>query len=150
MSPVARSTRSTRLGALAAVLLLACSVAGPAEASPETLTRSLTNIFFGPLDMVLGPVVGTKAVYTNIQDVEDTTGVRVAYAIPGVVWNSMMCMSGGLFRTFTGALELLPGMALLFFEADLDPIFAPPERSEALIDEEFDWGMVKIGINYVD
>jgi hypothetical protein len=148
--PVARSTPTPRLGTLVAVLLLAVSVAGPAEASPETLTRSLTNIFFGPLDMALGPVVGTRAVYNNIRDIDDSTGVRVAYAIPGVVWNSMMCMSGGLLRTFTGAIELLPGLALLPLEADLDPIFAPPERSDALIDEEFDWGVIKIGINYVD
>ena len=74
MIPVARSTPPTRLGALAAVLLLACSVASPAGASPETLSRSLTNILFGPLDMAPrgGPL-----------RLEEGFGTAASYALAG-------------------------------------------------------------------
>jgi hypothetical protein len=149
VTPVVRFPRGG-LVALAAAVLLTGAVASPAAASPETLKRSVTNIVFGPLDMILGPVVGTQAVYRNLQDIDDTMGVRVAYAVPGVVWNSMMEMSGGALRTFTGVLELIPGIVLLPFETDLDPLFAPVERSDALIDEEYDFISIKIGVNYVD
>jgi hypothetical protein len=136
--------------ALGAALLLVAGSAAPASASSETLKRAVSNLLFGPLDFVLGPVVGTRTVYRNIQDIDDSLGVRIAYVIPGVVWNSMMEMSGGVLRTFTGGVEFIPGLFLLPFETDLDPLLAPIERSSALIDEET-WLMpVKIGINYVE
>ena len=72
------------------------------------------------------------------------------FAVPGVAWNSAMQMSGGVLRTFTGLLELLPGLILIPFEADMDPLFTMPERQDALIDEEWDFMAVKIGVNYID
>jgi hypothetical protein len=147
--PVAR-TRRRWLVPLLLGALLSAALAGPAAASSETLKRSVTNILFGPLDMALGPVVGTRAVYYNIQDIDDSPGVRAAYVVPGVVWNSMLQMSGGALRLFTGVLEFIPGLILLPFEADLDPMFAPVERGNALIDEQYDFLTVKIGVNYVD
>jgi hypothetical protein len=142
--------RRSRILVLAVTLLLLFSIAGPAGASPETLRRSVSNILFGPLDFVLGPITGTRAVYNNIQDIEDTTGVRVAFAVPGVAWNSAMQMAGGVLRTFSGVLEFLPGLILLPFEADMDPVFTMPERQDALIDEQYDFLSLKIGVNYVD
>lgn len=125
-------------------------MASPAAASPETFKRAMGNLLFGPMDFFLGPIVGTRSVYYNLQEIDDSTGVRVAYVIPGVVWNSMMCMGGAVFRTLSGAIELVPGVFLIPFEADMDPIFAPAEKSDALIWEEPDFMTIKIGINYVD
>ena len=130
--------------------LLVIGAVGPAVASPETLKRGLSNLAFGPLDFALSPVTGTTGVYRNLQDIDDTMAVRVVYAIPGVVWNTAFNMGGSVLRTFTGLLEVVPGILLLPFEADMDPIFAPPERAPALIDEEFDNFSLKIGINYTD
>ena len=149
MASLRRFTHS-RLGAAGAALLLALSLAAPASASSATLKRAVGNLLCGPLDFALGPIVGTRAVYRNIQDIEDSPGVRIAYVVPGVVWNSMMELSGGVLRTFTGALELVPGIILLPFDADMDPLFAPVEKSNALIEEDFDWGVLKIGVDYVD
>ena len=149
MNPLVRF-RQCWLLTLPAALLLLFSLASPASASPETLKRSVTNILFGPLDFVLGPVVGARSVYNNLQDIEDTTGVRIVFAVPGFAWNSAMQMGGGVLRTFSGLLEFLPGLVLIPFEADMDPIFTMPERQDALIDEEYDFMAIKIGVNYID
>ena len=149
MNPLVRFRQSWLL-TLAAALLLAFGLVSPASASPETIKRSTSNILFGPLDFVLGPVVGSRTVYNNLQDIDDTTGVRIAFAVPGVAWNSAMQMGGGVLRAFSGLLEFVPGLVLLPFEADMDPLFTMPDRQDALIDEEYDFISVKIGVNYTD
>lgn len=136
--------------ALLLALVLALGLASPAGATERTLKRAFTNLLFGPLDVALSPIVGPRSVYQNLQDIDDTTGVRIAYAVPGVAWNTFFNIGGGLLRTFTGALEIVPGVLLLPFETDLDPLFAPPERAAALIDEETHLGQVRIGLNYMD
>jgi len=140
-------------GRVVYALLVVCfllGVSGTAAASSATLKRSLTNIAFGPLDFALSPVTGATGVYRNLQDIDDSTGVRIAYAVPGVVWNTAFNMGGSVLRVFTGALEFIPGILLLPFSADMDPLFAPPERAPALIDEETDALSIKIGIDYVN
>lgn len=149
MNPLARFRQSWLLP-LAATVLLLLGFASPAFASPETIKRSATNTLFGPLDFVLGPITGTRSVYNNLQDIDDSTGVRVVFALPGAAWSSAMQMGGGVLRTFTGVLEFVPGLILIPFEADMDPLFTMPERQDALIDEEYDFIAVKIGVNYVD
>lgn len=149
MSFPVRSAQRGLIAAVAALILLS-SGATPATASPETIKRSLTNIMFGPLDMIFSPIVGTRSVYNNLRDIDDTMGVRIFYAIPGVAWNIAFNAGGGVVRLFTGLVEFVPGLILIPFEADMDPIFAPPERADALIDEEYDLMSVKIGINYLD
>jgi hypothetical protein len=139
-----------RWATLLLALPLALGVAGPSEASPETIRRAASNLLFGPFDFFLGPIVGARSAYYNIQDIDDSTGVRVAYLLPGVVWNAAMCMGGAVFRTLSGAIELVPGLLLIPFEADMDPLFAPAEKSDALIWEETDFITVKLGINYVE
>ena len=61
-------------------------------------------------------------------------------------------MGGSVLRIFTGALEFIPGIILLPFSADMDPLYAPPDRAPALIDEEIDSPAfsIKIGIDYLD
>jgi prolipoprotein diacylglyceryltransferase len=139
-----------RWAAAGAAALLLLFLASPAAASSETLKRSISNMLFGPTDIALGPIVGARSAYYNVQDVDDTMGVRVVYLVPGVAWNGAMCMAGGVLRTMTGLIEFIPGLILLPFESDMDTMFAPPERASALIDEETDLMPIKIGINYVD
>ena len=57
---------------------------------------------------------------------------------------------GGTLRLMSGLIELVPGLFLLPFEADLDPIYAPAEKSDALIWEEFRFLNVKLGVDYTD
>ena len=142
--------RARRPAAFAAIVLLVLGgLASPASASEETFKRAITNLLFGPLDCALSPIVGPRSVYRNLQDIDDSTGVRVVYAVPGVIWNTAFNIAGGVLRTFTGMLELGPGILLLPFEVDMDPLFAPPERADALIDEYYDDIPFKIGIDYM-
>ena len=139
----------TRLAWLSALLLALC-LATPAAASELTFKRAMTNLLFGPFDIALSPIVGPRSVYQNLRDIDDNTTVRLIYALPGVGWNTAFNMGGGMLRCMTGLLEIVPGVLLLPFEADMDPIFAPPERADALIDEETSVTSVKIGINYMN
>ena len=59
MSLLKRS-RIRRWVGIASALGLALSVASPAAASPETLKRSIGNILFAPLDMLLAPATAGK------------------------------------------------------------------------------------------
>jgi len=131
-----------------AALGLALSAAPPASASPETLKRSVSNILFGPVDIIFAPVVGSQTVYKNIQDIDDSMWVRVVYAVPGVAWNTTLIAGSGIIRCMTGLIELLPGIGLLPFEADLDPLFSPVEKADALVDKDTPILNVKFGIHY--
>jgi hypothetical protein len=127
---------------------LALAIAAPAEASPETLKRSVGNILFAPLDIALAPIVAARIVYTNMRDIDDSQWVRIVYPLPGYVWTTGVELGGGILREVTGLIELLPGLGLVFFEADLDPQYAPVERGEALVDLETPPLNVKFGMNY--
>lgn len=134
----------------AAGLAFALLVSSPAGASPETLRRSFSNMLMSPLDLVCGPYVGVKSVIVNVRDIGDTTAVRVFYFLPGLGWNIGMQGFGAAFRTLAGILELVPGLVLLPFETDLDPIYALPERQDAIVDIETPVLYFKFCISYVD
>jgi hypothetical protein len=140
--------RARRRGAGIAAVLGALLFASPAAASPETLRRSVSNILFAPFDFFLSPVTAVNSVYHNLQDVDDSTGVRIFYAVPGVAWNTGLYVGISAVRAMAGILELLPGIGLAFFEADLDPLFPPAESQEALVDIETPPLWVKFGILY--
>lgn len=139
-----------RVGLLVPVLALALLVASPAGATPETLKRSIGNLTMAPLDLALSPYTGPRSVVVNIQDIEDTTGVRIAYFLPGIVWNTGLYMGTAMLREVAGVLEFLPGLGLFFFDADLDPLFPPPERLDALVDVETPVIYLKFGVYYAE
>jgi hypothetical protein len=143
-------SRARRRGALVSSLLLLVCLAGPASASPETLKRSVSNFLFGPLDILFSPVVSARNIIHNLQNVDDTMGVRVAYAVPGYGWNMGVQVLSGTVRVITGALEFLPGIGLFFFEADLDPLFTPAEKAQALVDYDTPPLHVKFGVTYTE
>jgi hypothetical protein len=124
--------------ALAATLLSASLLLAPAsaQASPETLNRSISNLLWAPFDMVLAPLTAGYTLVNNIRDIDDSTGVRVAYAVPGYGWLTGLNFAAGAMRGVAGALELIPGLVLYPFEADLDALYDPADRSPALVDIE--------------
>ncbi len=122
--------------ALLATCLLAALAAAPAQASPDTLRRGVSNIVGGPLDMVLSPFTAVTTVATNLQDIDDTSAVRVVYAVPGIVWLTGLNFGSGGIRFFTGGLELPPGVILFPFERDVDTLFDPVDDAGSLIDLE--------------
>jgi hypothetical protein len=144
------SSRARSLGLLALGVLLLGAPAGPAAASPETLKRSVSNILMAPLDVAFTPVVAANAVYTNLQNVDDTMPVRIAYVIPGYVWNMGVQIGAATVRAVAGGIEFLPGLGLFFFDADLDPLFSPAEKAPALVDFDTPPLNFKFGITYTE
>jgi len=144
------SSNARRVCAWCAVVALIVTTAGPAAASPETLKRSMSNIIGGPFDIVFSPVTAASSVYRNLNDIDDSLGVRIAYFLPGFVWNTGVNIGSGAIRVFAGVLELIPGIILLPFQTDIDAIFAPGEKGNALIDYDTPPLNIKWGIYYMD
>jgi hypothetical protein len=148
---MARPARHSLRRSLAALgtLMVALAAAGPAQAGPDVLKRAVGNILFAPIDMALSPIVAAHTLYNNLRNVEDSVGVRVAYVPVGFCWNSGVQAMGAVTREITGLLELLPGIGLFFLQADMDPLYAPVERGNALLTVENDIFPVKIGVDYM-
>jgi len=144
------SSHVRRICAWCAVIALFASLANPAAASPETLKRSMSNIIGGPFDMIFSPVTSANSVYRNLIDVGDSPSVRIAYTVPGFVWNTGLGIGSGAIRVFAGVLELIPGIILLPFRTDIDAIFAPGEKGNAMIDYDTPPLNIKWGIYYMD
>jgi hypothetical protein len=138
-----------RFAGIGALMTLALAVASPASASPETLKRSAGNILFAPLDIVLAPVVAGQIIYTNLREIDDSRWVRIVYPVPGYFWILGVEIGGSILREVAGLIELLPGLGLLFFDADLDPLYHPVELGDALVDAETKVLNVKFGVNYI-
>ena len=148
--PVRHATRAPVASLLVlASLTLPLLAPTPASASPETLKRSAGNILFAPFDIAASPFTAGKALYTNLQESDDPRWVKIVFPIPGYVWILGVQIGGGALREVAGLLELVPGLGLLFFDADLDPIFDPVERSEALVDRDTPPLRLKFGVNYI-
>ncbi|MFQ5418514.1 MAG: hypothetical protein ACE5FL_15920 [Myxococcota bacterium] len=141
----ARIRRSTAALLAAGVALAA---AGPAAASPETLRRAVGNMLFAPVDLALSPIVAGHTIYRNLNDIDDSLGVRLAYPIPGFAWNVGLQVGAAAIREIAGVLEFLPGLILLPFEADMTPLFAPAEKADALVDVPTPPIDIKFGIDY--
>jgi len=139
-------TRDVPAGALALAWVVAAP--GAAHATGETLKRSTSNILMAPFDIALSPVVAGKTIVTNMRDIDDSTAVRVFYAVPGYIFLTGVQAGAGTIRAITGVLEFLPGLGLLFFDNDLDPLYDPVERGEALVDYDTRFLNVKFGIDY--
>ncbi len=140
--------RQARCAPALAALLALLFLASPAQATYETLRRSLGNILFGPVDLLLSPVVAMNTIYNNLRDVDDSLGVRVVYVPMGVGWNTGIQAMAAILRELTGLIELVPGVLVFPLEADLDPLFAPVERGNALVDLETPALRIKIGVDY--
>jgi hypothetical protein len=143
-----RSARGWQVALLALGLVL--MTAGPAAATTTVLKRSFENMPQGVFDAVLSPITAGQSIYHNLTTVEDTTAVRVAYAVPGYAWTTMANFGGGLIRAMTGVLELPAGLVLLFSDASMEPLFDPAEDNEALVnlDQYEDIYRFKVGVHY--
>lgn len=138
----------TRTMVLALALALVAGTPGTAQATGETLKRATSNLLMAPFDMVLSPIVAGKTMYTNMREVEDSTAVRIGYAVPGYVFLTGVQLGAATIRAISGVLEFVPGVGLLFFDTDLDPLYDPVESSDALVDYDTRFLHMKFGIDY--
>ena len=137
-----------RTAGLVAALAVLAAAPGTANATGETLKRATSNLLMAPFDMALSPFVAGKTIYTNMRDIDDTTAVRVTYALPGYVFLTGVQLGASTIRLISGVLEFIPGLGLLFFDTDLDPLYDPAERGEGLVDYDTRFLNVKFGIDY--
>ncbi len=154
LEPGGRTTLgSTRASFIPALALFAAALtlfaATPAAATSETLKRSLGNILFAPFDIAASPVTAGKALYTNLREIDDSGWVRIVFPVPGYAWILGVQIGGGAIREIAGLLELVPGLGLLFFDADLESLYDLVERNDALVDWETPPLNIKFGVNYV-
>jgi hypothetical protein len=134
----------------ALIALLVASVPAPAQAGTQTLSRAVRNILMAPLDVILSPVVATKALYTNWRDSDDTMAVKIVYPIPGWVWLTSVELGASVIRGISGAIELIPGLFLVPTDTELDPIYELPESRSALVNWQDATGFgLKFGVDYV-
>jgi hypothetical protein len=122
--------------------------AAPAGASPQTIKRSIQNLTQAPLDIAASPVTSAVSIYRNITTIGDTTAVRIAYPIPGFAWNTMVNAGAGVLRGVTGIMEFVPGLILIPFEADIDPLFDPAEDNAGLVQWENGIYDVNFAVDY--
>lgn len=137
-----------RVSRIGFAFLLGAFVAAPATATMDTLKRSVENITQCPLDIVTSPFVAGQSIYRNMQDIDDSTGVRIAYPVPGYAWNLVVQWGASVLRGVTGVIEFLPGVVLSFTDADMEPLFDPAVENQALVDIESDIYHLKFGVDY--
>jgi hypothetical protein len=102
----------------------------------------------GPLDLALSPITTGMGIYSNLRDIDDSTGVRVAYPIPAYFFALSVSIGGSLIRTATGLIELPVGLLLAATPADMDPIFDAVDDARALYETDSEVFQVRIGLNY--
>jgi hypothetical protein len=138
-----------RRGIAAALLFAFLLAPSPAMAGAQTLKRGVGNIVQAPVDVILGPITAGIVEYRNLRNVDDTLAVRIAYALPGYFWLLGITWGASVLRCVAGFLEFIPGLFLVFTDAEMDPMFSPVERGEAVI---WDYPTTvmdfKVGVDY--
>lgn len=148
MTAVAR--RLVRLAACAALAAAVLGVApGEARATTATIKRSVSNLLLFPVDFVMSPYVGAKALYTGWTSSDDTPAVKIAYPAFGLPWNIGLNLGTSLLRGVAGCLEFLPGLVLIPFKADMQPLFDLSINNNAVLDQEVGGIKIRAGVDYV-
>lgn len=137
--------RTIAAGLAAGLLALPAT---PASASPKTFKRSIQNLTQFPLDVATAPAVSVWSIYTNMRSINDSTAVRIAYPVPAFMWNTMVNMGSGVLRGVTGVIEFVPGILLIPFDADIDPLFDPAEDNPSLVRWENGIYDINFGVDY--
>jgi len=133
---------------LALALGLVAGAASPAQAGGAVLKRAFSNIVCAPFDLVLSPAVAGTTMVHNLQNVGDSKAVRYFYPPFGYLWLTGVQMGGSVLRGISGAIELLPGLALLPFDAEMQPLFGPADKGNAYVDKDTPPLHFKIGVDY--
>lgn len=139
--------RFISLTALAAMLVMAAPAVS--QAGTKTLARAGQNLLFFPLDVALSPFVASKITWDSWRSSDDTKAVKYGYALFAPVWNISIEAGASIIRGVAGALELLPGIALAPFDAEMNPLYDLPETQPAWVDQGGDAFKVRFGINYI-
>lgn len=139
-----------RFASLAAlVALLSTAAPDVSHAGVKTLTRATQNLLFFPFDLALSPFVASKITWDSWRSSDDTPAVKYGYALFAPIWNISIEAGASVIRGVAGFLELLPGIALVPFDAEMNPLYDLPESQPAWVDQGGDAFKVRFGINYL-
>jgi hypothetical protein len=143
--------RTSRCGStVLAVVLLASSVAAPAAATPQTILRGIGNVVLAPVDAALAPVSTFIGIRQNLQDIDDSPGVRLFYPVPAYFYAIGIQLACSWIRLTTGFMEIGVGVLVLPFDTDIDPLFDPVDDADALAEIDIDYMdyPLRFGVNY--
>jgi len=144
-----RSAWRRFVGLAALIALLVAAAPGTSQAGTKTLARATQNLLFFPFDIVLSPFTSAKITWDSWRSSEDTKAVKYGYALFAPIWSFSIEAGASVIRGVAGCLELLPGIALLPFKTDMNPLYELPETQPAWVDTGSDAFKVKFGINYL-
>jgi hypothetical protein len=131
------------------VALLVAAVPGESHAGAKTLARAGQNLLFFPFDLALSPFVATKITYEKWKSSDDTKAVKYGYALFAPIWSFGVEAGASVIRGVAGMLELLPGLALLPFDGEMNALYELPETQPAWVDVGNDSFKMKFGIDYL-
>ena len=131
------------------VALLLAAAPGVSHAGAKTLARSSQNLLFFPLDLALSPFVATKATWDAWRDSDDTKAVKYGYALFAPFWNFGIEAGASVLRGVAGMLELLPGIALLPFDGEMNPLYDLPMTQPAWVDTGSEAYKIRFGVDYI-
>lgn len=134
---------------VALIVLLVAAAPGTSHAGAKTLARATQNLLFFPFDIALSPFVAAKITWESWRSSDDTKAVKYGYALFAPIWNFSIEAGASVIRGVAGALELLPGIALVPFDAEMNALYDLPESQPAWVDQGSDAFKVKFGINYL-
>ena len=120
--------------ALAITMTVSMATPRDALASPDTLRVAIEDIVFGAVDVVAAPVTGGVATARNLDAVSDNGFLQGLYAVPGWLGLTGLQFAQGSLRIVTGAIQLVPGIVLFPFEADVPEDFNVFRSGEKLVD----------------
>ena len=124
--------------------------AAPAEATPQTLLRGISNVALAPLDAALAPVSTFIGLRQNLESIDDSPGVRMFYPVPAYFYAVGLQLGCSWIRLTTGFLEMMAGVIVLPLETDIDPLFATVDDADALVEIDIDYMdyPLRFGVNY--
>jgi len=126
------------------------SAAAPAAATPQTILRGLGNVALAPLDAGLAPVSSFIGIRQNLQNIDDSPGVRMFYPIPAYFYAMGLQLACSWIRLTTGFMEIGVGAIVLPLETDVEQLFSPVDDGDALVEIDIDYMdyPLRFGINY--
>jgi hypothetical protein len=142
-----------RFGSLAArglaIVVLSLSITGQSTASPDTLRVAIEDIVFGAVDVAAAPATGGMATFQNLDAVSDNGFLQGAYAVPGWLGLTLLQVAQGTLRVVTGTIQLVPGIVLFPFKADVPEGFNVFRSGEKLVDVRNPLGETPAWLRYV-
>ena len=130
----------------ALVVLLVSAAPGASHAGTKTLARPRRTVFFARL--ALRRVLLRRS-HGTAGGAATTARAQDGYALFAPIWNFSIEAGASVIRGVAGALELLPGIALVPFDAEMNALYDLPESQPAWVDQGSESFKVKFGINYL-